>query len=86
MFKVTGSVLQEGCLVKTCKSGTVVDSLADECVELIENAVDTILDEKLNERGLIDIVTNVTNDNISVTAINEAVTEDSKYKNPGDGH
>merc|ERR1719312_1590596 len=65
-LQVTGSVLQEGCLVKTCKSGTVVESLADECVELIENAVDKILDEKLDER-----------------AINEAVTEDGKYKNPG---
>ena len=78
--------MQEGCLVKTCKSGTVVDSLADECVELIENEVDKILDEKLDERGLMNIVTNVTNDNISVTAINEAVTEDGKYKNPGDGY
>ena len=71
-FKVYGSVWQEGCLVKTCTSGTVVDSLAKECAKLIENEVDKMLDEKLGE-----------NDN---TAINEAVMEDGKYKNPGDGY
>ena len=46
-------VWQEGCLVKTCNSGTVEESLADECVELIEKKVETILGERLAEKGSI---------------------------------
>jgi len=49
--KAGGGVWQEGCLVKTCNSGTVEGSLADECVELIDMNVEKILGERLAEKG-----------------------------------
>jgi len=51
--KTPGGVWQYGCLVKTCISGTVEESLAEECVELIEEKVDRILGEKFAEKGVI---------------------------------
>ena len=42
---------QEGCLVQTCVSGTIVESLAKECVDLITKKVNKIVDEKLAGRG-----------------------------------
>jgi len=50
--KAPGGVWQDGCLVKTCNSGTVEESLADECVELIEKKVEKILGDKLAEKGI----------------------------------
>jgi len=51
--KTPGGVWQYGCLVKTCISGTVEESLAEECVEKIEEKVDRILDEKFAEKGIL---------------------------------
>ena len=48
-------VWQEGCLVKSCNSGTVEEKLADECVKLIEKKLEEILDEKLGEKGWLYI-------------------------------
>ena len=48
-----GGVWQEGCLVKTSNSGTVEESLADECVALIDMNVEKILGERLAEKGSI---------------------------------
>jgi len=45
------SVLQDGCIVKTCRSGVVEETLADECVQFIEQTVEEILTEKLAEKG-----------------------------------
>ena len=50
-MQAPGGVWQYGCLVKTCISGTVEESLAEECVELIEEKVDRILGEKFAEKG-----------------------------------
>ena len=50
-MQAPGGVWQDGCLVRTCTSGTVEESLAHECVELIERKVGKILGEKLNENG-----------------------------------
>ena len=44
-------MLRDGCLVHTCESGTVVESLAQECVDLIDKIANKIIDEKLAERG-----------------------------------
>ena len=44
--------MQNGCLVQTCKSGKVEESLAEECVELIEKRVEEILEEKLKGKFL----------------------------------
>jgi len=49
--KAPGAVWQDGCIVKTCKSGAVEETLADECVELIEKIVEEKLEEKLAEKG-----------------------------------
>jgi len=45
------SVVQDGCIVKTCRSGVVEETLADECVQFIEQTVEEILTEKLAEKG-----------------------------------
>ena len=50
-MQAPGGVWQDGCLVRTCTSGTVEESLADECVELIEKKVEKIMGEKLAEKG-----------------------------------
>ena len=42
---------QEGCLVRTCKSGTVEESLAEVCITLIDKQVEKIVEEKLAETG-----------------------------------
>ena len=56
-------VWQEGCLVKTCNSGTVEERLATECVELIEMKVEEILGERLAEKGWLQhIVTKISMD------------------------
>ena len=44
-------VVREGCLVKTCVGGQRVESLADECVELIEKQVDKLFEKKLSKKG-----------------------------------
>ena len=49
-------MLQDGCIVKTCKSGVVEETLADECVQFIEQTVEEILTEKLAEKGLICVL------------------------------
>merc|ERR1719474_1359925 len=67
--KPPGGVQQEGCLVRTCKSGTVVESLAEECIDLIDKQVEKIVEEKLDETGC--------------SASHEAVTGSNKYKSPG---
>jgi len=69
--KAVGGVWQEGCLVKTCNSGTVEESLADECAELIEKKVEKILGEKLAEKG------------IECSTENGGLTEAGKYQTPG---
>jgi len=38
--KAPDGVWQEGCIVRTCKSGAVEERLADECVQLIEKIVE----------------------------------------------
>jgi len=50
--KSSGGVWQEGCLIKTCKAGAVEESLADECVQMIEDTVVDILEDKLAEKGI----------------------------------
>merc|ERR1719320_2210887 len=45
-------VKRDGCIIKSCKSGALKKSLADECVHLIEKQVDDILAEKLAEKGI----------------------------------
>jgi len=45
--KAADGVWQEGCIVRTCKSGAVEESLADECVQLIEKIVEEKIVEKL---------------------------------------
>ena len=57
---------QEGCLVKTCNSGTVEESLADECVELIEKKVEKILGERLAEKGWLQHILTKMNINIII--------------------
>ena len=42
---------QDGCIVKTCKSGVLESRLADECVQMIEKIVEEKLPEKLAEKG-----------------------------------
>ena len=37
--------------MQTCVSGTTVESLAQECVDLITERVDKIIDEKLADKG-----------------------------------
>ena len=61
-----GGVWQEGCLVKTCNSGTVEESLADECVELIEKKVEKILGERLAEKGWLQHILTKMNINIII--------------------
>jgi len=48
--KSPGDVWQEGCLIKTCKAGAVEKSLADECLQMIEDTVEDILEDKLTEK------------------------------------
>jgi len=67
--KPPGGVQQEGCLVQTCKSGTVVESLAEECVALIEKQVEEVMEKKLAETGC--------------SASNEALTDANMFKTPG---
>jgi len=43
---------RDGCIVKSCESGALKESLADECVHLIEKTVEDILVEKLAEKGI----------------------------------
>jgi len=69
--KASNGVRQEGCLVQTCVSGTTVESLAKECVDLITEKVDKIVDEKLAGRG------------IECSIESKSVSEDGKYKIPG---
>merc|ERR1712179_385200 len=45
--KAADGVWQEGCIVRTCRSGAVEESLADECVQLIEKIVEEKIVEKL---------------------------------------
>ena len=40
---------QEGCLVQTCKAGTVVKSLAEECLKLIEQQIEDVLDKNKDQ-------------------------------------
>jgi len=49
--KAPDGVWREGCLVQTCKAGTVVKSLAEECLKLIEKHVENVLNEKKDELG-----------------------------------
>ena len=42
---------QEGCLVQTCKAGTVVKSLAEECLKLIEQQIEDVLDKNKDEHA-----------------------------------
>jgi len=46
-------VWREGCLVQTCKAGTVVESLAEECLKLIEKRVEDALDENCADKELV---------------------------------
>jgi len=46
-------VWREGCLVQTCKAGTVVESLAEECLKLIEKRVEGVLDENCADKELL---------------------------------
>merc|ERR1711872_607395 len=63
-------VQQEGCLIRTCRSGTVEESLAENCVQLIEEQVEKIVEAKLAEAGC--------------SVNNEAVVAGAtKYKTPG---
>jgi len=66
--QVPGGVWQQGCLVKTCNSGAVEESLAEECLEMIEKKVDEILLEKLPEKGW------------ELATKNETATEAVKYQ------
>ena len=50
-FKATNGTMRDGCLKYRCESGTVVESLAQECVDLIDKTANKIIDEKLAERG-----------------------------------
>ena len=59
-MQAPGGVWQDGCLVRTCTSGTVEESLAHQCVELIEKKVGKILGGKLAQKGCPDFVTKVT--------------------------
>ena len=84
-MQAPGGVWQEGCLVKTCNSGTVEEGLADECVELIEKKVEKILGDKLAEKGWSPLVTKVTN-YLVFTGIEcpaGGPTEAGKYQTPG---
>jgi len=47
--KAPGGVWQEGCLVQTCKAGTVVKSLAEECLKLIEQQIEDVLDKNKDQ-------------------------------------
>ena len=47
---------QEGCLIRTCRSGTVEESLAENCVQLIEEQVEKIVEAKLAEAGESDLM------------------------------
>jgi len=47
--KAPGGVWQEGCLVQTCKAGTVVKSLAEECLKLIEQQIKDVLHKNMDE-------------------------------------
>jgi len=51
--KAPNGIWQEGCLVQTCKAGTVVKSLAEECIKLIEKSIQDVLDEKRAEKDLL---------------------------------
>jgi len=66
--KAPGGVWQEGCLVKTCNSGTVEETLAEECVKLIEKKVEKVLGERLAEKGI---------------ECSTGLTEAGKYETPG---
>jgi len=52
--KAPGGVWQEGCLVQTCKAGTVVKSLAEECLKLIEQQIEDVLGK--NKDHNVDVV------------------------------
>jgi len=45
------SVWQEGCLVHTCKDGSKLERLAEECIELLKKKVEVIVERKLSEKG-----------------------------------
>merc|ERR1711915_841779 len=64
-----GGMQREGCLVRTCKSGTVEESLAEVCIALIDKQVEKIVEEKLVQTGC--------------SANNELVTGPNEYKSPG---
>jgi len=51
--KAPNGIWQEGCLVQTCKAGTVVKSLAEECIKLIEMSIQDVLDENRAEKDLL---------------------------------
>ena len=85
-----GGVWQEGCLVKTCNSGTVEESLADECVELIEKKVEKILGERLAEKGSIQHIATKNEqeylsmyEGIECPTKNGELAEAGKYQTPG---
>jgi len=69
--KASEGVRQEGCLVQTCQSGRVVESLAKECVDFITESVDKIIDEKLAEKD------------VECSSESEPPQEIGKYKIPG---
>ena len=53
-LKAPGGVWKEGCLVQTCKAGTVVKSLAEECLKLIEQQIEDVLDKNKDQN--VDVV------------------------------
>jgi len=50
--KVPGGVWQDGCLIKRCESGVLKEEFADECAQLIDAMVETILADKLAMKGI----------------------------------
>ena len=50
---------QDGCIIKSCESGALEESLAEECVQLIEKHVEEILVEKLAEKGKLQTYSKV---------------------------
>ena len=74
--------------MQTCVSGTTVESLAKECVDLITEKVDKIVDEKLAEGGgfasTIFSYHQCLDSGIECSTESKSVSEDGKYKIPGD--
>ena len=83
-----GDAWQEGCILKSCSVNGMQESLAPECVKLIEKKVEEIVVKKLAERGWLHIFSWIIRAYIwlGIECSSEeetTVTQPTRYETPG---